>query len=331
LQRYGFFYVRGHGGNDTSSKAATHDSTLFDDIMRPVFAMSSEEKSALSSRGTTNRGYLGLGKESGSAANIEVKEAWSLSYEEAQDDEEEEHDDETQQQQQQQQAEQDETNAMKAPNVWPAETPSWKAPLIAYFNGITRVARQLTSGLAFALGYADDAALLEQCARGHEISLLRLFHYWPYTEYKGASKLKRTGSSEHTDWGFLTIIQQDQQSSTGLEMHRGGNDWVPVPSVAGTLLVNGGDYLSLISRGSFISPLHRVVSGTAERLSAVYFWYPNAESRIEMPSNAQQRYSLFDNQHEHAADAADTNLPFGDCGKVATGGTQIILSLDIIQ
>ena len=36
--------------------------------------------------------------------------------------------------------------------------------------------------------------------------------------------------------------------------------WTDIPSMENALIVNGGDYLSLISNNQFISPLHRVIN-----------------------------------------------------------------------
>jgi hypothetical protein len=84
-------------------------------------------------------------------------------------------------------------------------------------------------------------------------------------------------------------------------------DWVDVPYIPGSLIINGGDYLSLVSRGVYHSPIHRVltpgsrapqaaqavqaVDGTSEpssvgavgsrdRYSFVLFFYPAYESPV---------------------------------------------------
>ncbi|KAJ3342493.1 hypothetical protein HDU93_002252 [Gonapodya sp. JEL0774] len=57
----------------------------------------------------------------------------------------------------------------------------------------------------------------------------------------------------------------------------------PTPSAIVPILVNCGDYLSLLSRAhghNFVSPLHRVVLGSGHRTSCVFFWYPGYEARI---------------------------------------------------
>lgn len=87
--------------------------------------------------------------------------------------------------------------------------------------------------------------------------------------------------SAHTDWGFLTLILSPSKT-VGLQLFH-ENAWHDVPSLENTLVVNGGDYLSLLTRGKLISPLHRVVSnGQEERYSMCCFYYPDYDAKIPL-------------------------------------------------
>jgi isopenicillin N synthase-like dioxygenase len=125
---------------------------------------------------------------------------------------------------------------------------------------------------------------------GADISLMRMFHYYNINSTVVREHHQRTvpraqrqdededpptiekeilGSSPHTDWGFLTLILADdvrglQFIPKRLQQRKGAagvtnQDWVDVPYVPGSLVVNGGDYLSMISHGVYHSPIHRVV------------------------------------------------------------------------
>uniref|UniRef100_A0A7S4N344 Isopenicillin N synthase-like Fe(2+) 2OG dioxygenase domain-containing protein n=1 Tax=Odontella aurita TaxID=265563 RepID=A0A7S4N344_9STRA len=136
------------------------------------------------------------------------------------------------------------------------------------------------------------------------IDLLRVFRYDSLTNARDQSD--RPGSSEHTDWGSLTVVWQD--CSGGLQAWcaecQRWND-VPVPPGGCTasteeggkirgeeevrLFVHVGDFLSLSSGSAWPSPKHRVLCPLrdrsvdtnssndimlAGRSSLVYFAYP---------------------------------------------------------
>lgn len=82
--------------------------------------------------------------------------------------------------------------------------------------------------------------------------------------------------SEHTDWGSITFVSTDRP---GLEVRDPSNQWYQIPTVPGGLVVNIGDALSLWSKKSLKSTMHRIswenLDTTEDRLSIVYFTHPN--------------------------------------------------------
>jgi isopenicillin N synthase-like dioxygenase len=98
--------------------------------------------------------------------------------------------------------------------------------------------------------------------------------------------------------------------------------FVTVNPVPYAFTVNAGDYLSLITRGRVISPLHRVVTADEVRTSFVFFWYPRYEAKIpvmEEVVGAQgdeagrfqrllDRLSLFKDQTQEGSEAAQKVL-----------------------
>ncbi len=277
---FGAFYLKGHG----------IDTDAVQQEMRRYFSLPVQEKQKCAvEKGGFLRGYIGMGDESGSDA-LEVKEAYSYGYP--------------------WKNERTPENSMQGPNVWPA-LEGWQQQMETFFSDMIRISEALTRAFSLSYGKPEDY-LGGYCQSGDTISVMRLFHYFPYSaaDERFPHQHDRIGSSAHTDWGFLTLILQ-QDHVTGLQLwhEEEWNDVVPEP---GTLLVNGGDYFSLLTDGEYRSPLHRVVSQGGERLSAVLFYYPSFDARI--PVMAQQDYSLFKNQVHSGGEIEKNSVsekPFG--------------------
>ncbi|KDO25437.1 hypothetical protein SPRG_09379 [Saprolegnia parasitica CBS 223.65] len=260
---FGCCYIKGHGINLEKEKhvmKAAHE----------VFRMPSAAKKLCERPSLGNgfiRGYIGLGGESGSEL-IEVKEAFSYGYEWPKD--------------------VAPSNPLQGPNVWPPSSAldaTHQRTLRSYFTDLANVSTTLTRHMSVALGQSESY-FGDYAKAGDTISIMRAFHYFPYDKLRrNASDTNFVGSSPHTDWGFLTLILQDPTG--GLQfLHE--NEWIDVPYIPGTIVVNGGDYLSLLTKGKWVSPIHRVVSENTseERYSMVFFYYPDYDARIPKPQSA---------------------------------------------
>lgn len=54
-------------------------------------------------------------------------------------------------------------------------------------------------------------------------------------------------------------------------------------NIPGSVVINGGDFLSMVSKGRYKSPVHRVLSPELEnRMSYVYFYYPNFHTPFDL-------------------------------------------------
>eukprot|EP00808_Paulinella_micropora_P026886 g15629.t1 len=245
--------------------------------MREYFALPEEVKSQHHIKpGGFTRGYIGIGAESG-GASFEVKEGFSYGYD---------------------WGETPPKNGLQGPNVFPDPSllsAGWAASLHLHFRSMVEVSELICRALSLSL-HLDENSLSSYCRDGATISLMRLFRYLPYSTVPQAVGKNVIGSSPHTDWGFLTLICQDQP---GLELclEEASSDsqrvptasWHRIPVLPGTILVNLGDYLSLLTSGRYISPLHRVVNLQQERLSTVFFYYPDYDSKI--PLLGEQQHS----------------------------------------
>ncbi|KAA8541849.1 hypothetical protein F0562_023001 [Nyssa sinensis] len=114
----------------------------------------------------------------------------------------------------------------------------------------------------------------------------------PNGDFKGASAAlqfnsypacpdpdRAMGLAAHTDSTLLTILHQNNTS--GLQVLRERTGWVTVPPLPGTLVVNVGDLLHILSNGLYTSVLHRaVVNRTCHRLSIAYLYGPPPNVQI---------------------------------------------------
>ena len=91
---------------------------------------------------------------------------------------------------------------------------------------------------AFALA-VREAADFFQPYFVNATTALRLIHY---TSMEGFGSSGTLGIQPHTDYGFITILAQDQVC--GLEIQLPDGEWVPLPYVPGTLIINIGDALA---------------------------------------------------------------------------------------
>ena len=105
---------------------------------------------------------------------------------------------------------------------------------------------------------------------------------------------ERYGVAPHTDFGCITLLLQDD--SGGLVVrHRDGN-WIPVPPIAGTLVVNIGDLLARWSNDRFASTPHRVVNrAPRHRHSIAVFCDPASDAVVDprdmpLPAGMSPRY-----------------------------------------
>ncbi len=90
---------------------------------------------------------------------------------------------------------------------------------------------------------------------------------------------------EHTDYGVLTILKQDDCG--GLQV-KTGSGWIEAPPLADSFVCNIGDMLDRLTGGVYRSTPHRVrnVSGKS-RISFPFFFDPgwNAEI-VPLPAHA---------------------------------------------
>jgi isopenicillin N synthase-like dioxygenase len=133
-------------------------------------------------------------------------------------------------------------------------------------------------GIAMSLGL--DAQYFRKAYTSQPTMLFRIFHYPASTADKG------WGVGEHTDYGLLTLLAQDEIG--GLEV-KTPNGWIKAPPIPGALVCNIGDMLDRLTGGAYRSTPHRVLNTSGRsRLSFPFFFDPGFDARIvPLPEHAQ--------------------------------------------
>jgi isopenicillin N synthase-like dioxygenase len=154
-------------------------------------------------------------------------------------------------------------------NLYPA-LHGFRETLLTYIERVTAVGQLLLGGIAIGLGL-EQGYFIERYTRDPTV-LFRIFNYPPST----AGAHNDFGVGEHTDYGFLTLLRQDDIG--GLEIwHRDG--WLPAPPVPDSFVCNVGDMLERLTAGRYVSALHRVRNfSTRDRISMPLFLDPSFDS-----------------------------------------------------
>lgn len=163
--------------------------------------------------------------------------------------------------------------ALVGPNQWPSteRLPGFRESVGDYFARLSSLSREILRIMSLSLGL--DEWHIEQVFGANPSPYLKLIRY-PQTGDGGQ------GVGIHKDSGFLTLLLQDE--TPGLEAQANDDSWYPVDPLAGSLVVNTGELLQLVTRNYFIATPHRVVNrGAKERFSSAFFYSPDLNTRLD--------------------------------------------------
>ncbi len=161
---------------------------------------------------------------------------------------------------------------LAGPNQWP-ELTGFRDAIVAYERAVRQVAVRLVTLFEEVLD-ASPGELGDQFAA--PTTFLRLLHY-PPQEPDGDDAF---GSAPHTDYGFVTILAQDDAG--GLQVRTpDGADWIEAPPRPGAFVLNVGDVGARWSNDRLRSTPHRVLNRTGrDRYSIPYFFDPSATADL---------------------------------------------------
>ena len=166
---------------------------------------------------------------------------------------------------------------LHGPNLWPTRPSALRPVLTEYLGALESVGRHLVRAISMGLGLGPDT--LTNHWFQDPVILLRLFNYPPPIPGAPNHGVGEHGVGEHTDYGFLTMLWQDQRG--GLEV-RTDAGWVTVAPDPDVFVCNIGDMLERLTAGRYRSTPHRVRSPhDGERISIPFFFDPDWDAPIE--------------------------------------------------
>ncbi|KAK0392763.1 hypothetical protein NLU13_2258 [Sarocladium strictum] len=242
LVNVGFMYIENHGVPEkiiTDLKSA----------LPPLFALPEEAKQEVAlSKSPHFLGYSGEGSETtaGKAdqreqfefAN-ELEETWTEGGQSA--------------------------DRLRGPNAWPSAYPELREIVESYIEELTSLGERFLKLVAKALSL-PPTTFLPFLSDQHR---LKLVHY-PSLPPSQASV---QGVGPHKDssgwWTFL--LQASPPHVKGLQVLNKSGDWIDVPNIPGSFVVNIGQAFEVVTNGVCKATTHRVVGGSLERFSVPFF------------------------------------------------------------
>jgi len=287
-REHGFFYVTGHGLDPgLLARLAAASAAFF------ALPLAAKMEIAMARGGRAWRGYFPVGAEL-TSGEPDLKEGLYFGTELGDDD--------------------PRVRAglpLHGRNLFPAQVPELRDAVLAYLDALTGLGQVVLRGVALSLGL--DADYFAAGYTAHPTILFRVFRYPAVPTGDGG-----WGVGEHTDYGLLTLLAQDDNGGLQVGTPSG---WVSAPPLAGTFVANIGDMLDRLTGGWYRSTPHRVrnVSGR-DRYSYPFFFDPDFSARIPplpgraaVTSGGQPRW---DGQNLHAFTGTYGDYLLGKVSKV---------------
>lgn len=162
---------------------------------------------------------------------------------------------------------------MRGPNQYPSNMrgTSFEVDMQRYMSGVSRIGRVVMDSAALCLGretesldrfFSNPFCILRMCK--YPPSLDGLANEMVIEAEGGVSSEPKIGIGTHSDYGFLTLIQQDNHVNGLQALSRTGR-WVDVDPIPDTFAVNIGDMCEAWSNGVYRSTPHRVINHSRMR------------------------------------------------------------------
>jgi isopenicillin N synthase-like dioxygenase len=159
------------------------------------------------------------------------------------------------------------------------------ATILEFYQACTKLAHQILEVIALSWELPLEFFTNHHNQHHHTMRCLRrakpsLFYPVP------VNSLEYLGAGEHSDYGSITLLFQDEIS--GLEIQQSSGEWIAAAVIPDTVIVNTGDLMQRWTNNLFPSTRHRVVIPSSiqkPRYSVAFFCHPNYDSVVECLPN----------------------------------------------
>jgi isopenicillin N synthase-like dioxygenase len=251
-REYGFFYIVGHGVDEKLQQR-------LEQLSRQFFAQDLETKLEIRMAlgGKAWRGYFPVGGEL-TSGKPDLKEGIYFGAELGED----------------HPLVQAHT-PMHGSNLFPDNIPLFRETVLEYMETITQLGHTLMAGIALSLGLEES--YFTDRYTSDPLTLFRIFNYPP--DLSLPDDEDKWGVGEHTDYGVLTILKQD--NCGGLQV-KSKSGWISAPPIPNSFVCNIGDMLDRMTGGLYRSTPHRVQNQSGHhRLSFPFFFDPNFDVEVK--------------------------------------------------
>ncbi len=185
---------------------------------------------------------------------------------------------------------------MHGPNLFP-DIPDFRDTVLEYIHVVTALGHRVMELVSMSLALPPDY-FYEHFTKDPLI-LFRIFHYPPDPDPEHS---ETWGVGEHTDYGLLTILKQDDCG--GLEV-KSKDRWIEAPPIPQAFVCNIGDMLERMTGGLYRSTPHRVRNRSGrERYSFPLFFDPGFSVPMraipQLEGLQTERYQRWDEADVHS-------------------------------
>ncbi|KAK5075442.1 hypothetical protein LTS08_001492 [Lithohypha guttulata] len=153
---------------------------------------------------------------------------------------------------------------LQGPNQFPPSLPEARQIVETYMANLTRHAEHFMCLVAKALQLPEDT-FLSFFSGQNRLKVVR------YPAADGVAATQGVGPHKDSSGWWTFLLQASSPEVKGLQVLNKAGDWIDVPNIPGTIVVNIGQAFEVITHGACKATTHRVLGGPVERFSVPFF------------------------------------------------------------